>query len=84
MSYILDNPDRVFELTLEHLQLVFTAILIAESEATERFSSRLRSVIMVFAAGGILVFAGVSLGRWAEEHGPRRRPQGRSKHAKTD
>lgn len=29
MSYILDNPDRVFELTLEHLQLVFTAILIA-------------------------------------------------------
>ncbi len=29
MSYILDNPDRVFELTIEHLQLVFTAILIA-------------------------------------------------------
>lgn len=29
MSYILDNPDRVFELTVEHLQLVFTAILIA-------------------------------------------------------
>lgn len=65
-------------------RFLFTAILIAESEATERFSSRLRSVIMVFAAGGILVFAGVSLGRWAEEHGPRRRPQGRSKHAKTD
>lgn len=29
MSYILDNPDRVLELTVEHLQLVFTAILIA-------------------------------------------------------
>jgi osmoprotectant transport system permease protein len=29
MQYILDNPERVLELTLEHLQLVFTAILIA-------------------------------------------------------
>ena len=29
MQYILDNPGRVFELTIEHLQLVFSAILIA-------------------------------------------------------
>lgn len=29
MQYILDNPARVFELTIEHLQLVFSAILIA-------------------------------------------------------
>ncbi len=29
MRYIFDNPERVLELTLEHLQLVFTAILIA-------------------------------------------------------
>lgn len=29
MRYILDNPERVLQLTLEHLQLVFTAILIA-------------------------------------------------------
>lgn len=29
MQYLLDNPQRVLELTLEHLQLVFTAILIA-------------------------------------------------------
>jgi osmoprotectant transport system permease protein len=29
VRYILDNPERVFNLTMEHLQLVFTAILIA-------------------------------------------------------
>jgi osmoprotectant transport system permease protein len=29
MQYILDNPQRVLELTLEHLQLVFSAIVIA-------------------------------------------------------
>lgn len=29
MQYLFENPERVLELTLEHLQLVFTAILIA-------------------------------------------------------
>jgi osmoprotectant transport system permease protein len=29
MQYILDNPERVLELTIDHLQLVLTAILIA-------------------------------------------------------
>lgn len=44
---------------------LFTPLeLAAPTSATEQFSSRLRSVIMVLIAGGVLVFAAASLGRF--------------------
>lgn len=45
-------------------RFLFTSIVVAEPDrATEQFSSRLRSVIVVFLGGVILVFGAVSLGR---------------------
>lgn len=44
---------------------LFTSIVVsAPSEPTEKFSSRLRTVIVVAAVGVVLVFAAVSFGTW--------------------
>lgn len=48
---------------------LFTPLeLAAPTSATEQFSSRLRSVIMVLIAGAVLVFAAASLGRFRGKH----------------
>lgn len=72
---------QLFERELNSIQTVngadqrylFTSIVVAEPErATEQFSSRLRSVIVVLAGGVILVFGAVSLGRGVDAARERR------------
>ncbi|MBU5424218.1 hypothetical protein KQI48_16225 [Cellulomonas hominis] len=56
---------------------LFTPLLLTGPDgATEQFSSRLRAVIVVGLGGGVLVFAAVSLGRWRDRAGARRRAAG--------
>lgn len=53
---------------------LFTPLVIAEPDSvTEKFSSRLRAVIMVLIGGAVLVAGAVSLGRFTEERWTRRR-----------
>lgn len=52
---------------------LFTPIVITTAmEATEQFSSRLRSLIVVFLGGGVLAFAAISLARGIESAKRRR------------
>lgn len=46
---------------------LFTSIVVAEPDrATEKLSSRIRTVIMVALGGVILIFGSISLGTWVE------------------
>ena len=48
-------------------RFLFTSIVVTEPDrATEKLSSRIRTVIMVSIAGVILIFGAVSLGTWVE------------------
>jgi hypothetical protein len=48
-------------------RFLFTPIVVAEPDrATEKLSSRVRTVIMVSLAGVILIFGSISLGTWVE------------------
>ena len=59
-------------------QFLFTALAISTPEtATEQFSSRLRSVISVLIAGGILALGVASLGRWSTLRTRRRAAEAR-------
>lgn len=83
-----DTKAALAEILVEDLRVVqevygadptyhFEALLIADSpKATEKFSSRLRAVISILLAGGILVFASVSLGEWLTVARQHRRRQG--------
>jgi hypothetical protein len=71
----IDELGQVFEESLREIQTVngaedrflFTSIVVAEPDrATEKLSSRIRTVIMVSLAGVILVFGAISLGTWVE------------------
>lgn len=56
---------------------LFTPLLITPAEdATEKFSSRLRAVIVVLIGGAVLVFGAVSLGRFVDRTRGRRRAAG--------
>ncbi|MET4159269.1 chain-length determining protein [Agromyces sp. PvR057] len=72
----------MFERELRSIQLVngaddrflFTSLVVAEPDrASEQFSSRLRSIVIVLAGGAVLVFAAVSLGRGVDATRARRR-----------
>jgi len=55
-------------------RFLFTSIVVAEPDrATEKLSSRIRTVIMVGLAGVILIFGSVSLGTWVESSKTKRR-----------
>jgi hypothetical protein len=55
-------------------RFLFTSIVVAEPDrATEKLSSRIRTVIMVALAGVVLIFGAVSLGTWVESSRARRR-----------
>jgi hypothetical protein len=55
---------------------LFTSLVVAPpEEATERFSSRLRAVIVVALGGAVLLFGAVSLGRGLESSRQSRRPK---------
>jgi len=55
-------------------RFLFTSIVVAEPDrATEKLSSRIRTVIMVGLAGVILIFGSVSLGTWVESSKKNRR-----------
>lgn len=57
-------------------RFLFTSLIVtAPGEATEQFSSRLRSVIMVLLGGAVLTFGAVSLARAREAGSVRRRSQ---------
>lgn len=72
----------MFEASLHSVQTVngaderflFTSIVVAEPDrATEKLSSRIRTVIMVSLAGVILIFGAISLGTWVESSKKARR-----------
>jgi len=72
----------MFEQNLRTIQTVngaddrylFTSIVVAEPDrATEKLSSRVRTVIMVALAGVILIFGSISLGTWVESSKKARR-----------
>jgi hypothetical protein len=71
----IEELGGVFEENLRAVQTVngaddrylFTSIVVAEPDrATEKLSSRIRTVIIVGLAGVILVFGSISLGTWVE------------------
>lgn len=68
--------DELYEMQTTNgadTRYIFTALAVAPpDQATERFSSRLRAVIVVVLGGSVLLFGAVSLGRGLERTGARR------------
>jgi hypothetical protein len=82
----------MFEENLRAVQIVngaedrflFTSIVVAAPDrATEKLSSRIRTVIMVSLAGVILTFGAVSLGTWVESSKANRRRRAEPKSGYT-
>jgi hypothetical protein len=69
-----DNLHAIQTINGADERYLFTSIVVAEpDQATEKLSSRVRTVIMVALAGVILIFGSISLGTWVESAKKNRR-----------